>query len=78
MPLINGSDTNFSHPFVLTYPQCGYPTDKPRAELTDQQPDRFRGAGNGGVLPVLGTISSNQLWGADSRSQRPEHSVRNS
>jgi len=30
---INGSDTNFSHPFVLTYPGNGYPTDKPRPEL---------------------------------------------
>src|SRR5579862_1244989 len=28
-PLINGSDTNFSQPYVLTYPQSGYPTDKP-------------------------------------------------
>jgi hypothetical protein len=31
---INGSDTNFSHPFVLTYPAGAYPTDKPRAQLT--------------------------------------------
>ena len=29
-PLINGSDTNFSQPFVLTYPAAGFPTDKPR------------------------------------------------
>ena len=27
IPLINGSDTNFSHPFVLTYPKNGFPTD---------------------------------------------------
>ena len=32
-PLINGSDTNFSQPFVLTYPKGGYPTDKPRPQL---------------------------------------------
>ena len=32
-PAINGSDTNFSHPFVLTYPQNGNPTDKPRPQL---------------------------------------------
>jgi hypothetical protein len=31
---INGSDTNFSQPFVLTYPSDAYPTDKPRAQLT--------------------------------------------
>ena len=30
VPLINGSDTNFSHPYVLTYPKNAYPTDKPR------------------------------------------------
>jgi len=26
--VINGSDTNFSHPFVLTYPKNGFPTDR--------------------------------------------------
>ena len=33
IPLINGSDTNFSQPFVLTYPNDCYPTDKPRPQL---------------------------------------------
>ena len=33
IPLINGSSTNFSHPFVLTYPADGFPTDKPRPQL---------------------------------------------
>jgi hypothetical protein len=33
VPLINGSDTNFSHPFVLNYPSSGYPTDNPRPVL---------------------------------------------
>jgi hypothetical protein len=32
-PLINGSDTNFSQPFVLTYPSTGYPTNLPRPQL---------------------------------------------
>ena len=41
VPLINGSDTNFSHPFVLTYPSNGFPTDKPRPQLFSPQPDRF-------------------------------------
>ena len=40
-PLINGSDTNFSQPFVLTYPQSGYPTDKPRPHSADRQPVRL-------------------------------------
>ena len=30
--VITGSDTNFSHPFVLTYPSNGYPTDIPRPQ----------------------------------------------
>ena len=34
VPLINGSNTNFSHPFVLTYPANANPTDKPRVQLT--------------------------------------------
>ena len=33
VPLINGSDTNFSQPFVMTYPSAQYPTDKPRPQL---------------------------------------------
>jgi len=32
-PLINGSDTNFSQPFVLTYPQSEVPTDMPSPQL---------------------------------------------
>ena len=32
-PPINGSDTDFSQPYVLTYPQSGYPTDEPRPVL---------------------------------------------
>jgi len=30
---INGSDTNFTHPFVLHYPGTAYPTDMPRPQL---------------------------------------------
>jgi hypothetical protein len=30
---INGSDTNFSHPYVLHYPGNAYPTDMPRPQL---------------------------------------------
>jgi hypothetical protein len=53
-PLINGSDTNFSTPFGLTYPGTGYPTDNPRPEMY--------------TSPILGfstgAINSNQLWSA--------------
>ena len=63
VPLINGSDTNFSHPFVLTYPSAGYPTDKPRPQLFVANLTGFTQPG--GIFPVLGSINSNQLWSAD-------------
>jgi hypothetical protein len=54
-PLINGSDTNFSDPYGLTYPSTSYPTDVPRPSLY--------------VTNVLGfstgAINTNQLWSAD-------------
>ena len=63
IPLINGSDTNFSHPFVLTYPAAGFPTDKPRPVLFVSNLTGFTQPG--GIFPVLGTVDSNQLWSAD-------------
>ena len=62
VPLINGSDTNFSHPYVLTYPSASYPTDKPRAQLYVTNLTGSQGAGG---VPLLGTINSSQLFGAD-------------
>jgi hypothetical protein len=64
VPLINGSNTNFSHPFVLTYPNNAFPTDKPRPQITVQNLTGFEAPGNGGVLPIVSTVSSNQLWNA--------------
>jgi hypothetical protein len=61
VPLINGSDNNFSHPFVLTYPNNSFPTDMPRPQLTVTN---ITGESNG-PGPVLGTVNVNQLWGAD-------------
>ena len=63
VPVINGSNTNFSHPFVLTYPNNGYPTDKPRPQL---QVRNLTGFTQGGFpfLPVISSVSSNQLWSA--------------
>ena len=61
VPLINGSDTNFSHPFVLTYPNNSFPTDMPRPQLTVTN---ITGSSHG-PGPVLGTVNVNQLWGAD-------------
>jgi hypothetical protein len=61
IPLINGSDTNFSQPFVLTYPGSGIPTDKPRPQLFVSNLTGFSfHVGN-----LFGTgANSNQLWGA--------------
>jgi hypothetical protein len=62
VPLINGSDTNFSQPLSLTYPSSAYPTDKPRPQLYVTNLTGSKGA-NG--QPIFGTVNSNQLWGAD-------------
>jgi hypothetical protein len=55
VPLINGSDTNFSHPFVLDYPSNGQPTDSPRPQL---QTWALRGFSTG-------TTPDNQMWSAN-------------
>jgi hypothetical protein len=60
-PLINGSDENFSHPYVLTYPNSGYPTDQPRPELQVTQLTGF----SNGFGPIVGNVDENQLWGVD-------------
>ena len=67
VPLINGSDTNFSHPFVLSYPNNGYPTDKPRVQLEVTNLTGFSHASPPFYIPgpELGTVNDNQLWGAD-------------
>ena len=61
VPLINGSDTNFSHPFVLSYPANGFPTDKPRPQL---QVKNLTGFSQGRGTPI-GSVDDTQLWGAD-------------
>jgi hypothetical protein len=61
VPLINGSDTNFSHPFVLTYPGNGFPTDKPRPQLFV---NNLTGFANGRGVQI-GSVDDTQLWGAD-------------
>jgi hypothetical protein len=68
VPLINGSDTNFSHPFVLTYPPGANPTDKPRPQL---QVTNLTGFSNPiGGFPIISTVSSSQLW-LQTRGQLP-------
>jgi hypothetical protein len=68
-PLINGSDTNFSHPFVLTYPQSGFPTDRPRPQL---QVDNLSGFTNANGLLNFPSINDNQLWGANIGPFQPQ------
>jgi hypothetical protein len=63
IPLINGSDNNFSQPFVLTYPSSGFPTNMPRPQL---EVDNISGFSQGNPPGIeLGTVNDNQLWGAD-------------
>jgi hypothetical protein len=54
-PLVNGSDTNFSSPYALTYPGSSYPTDTPRPSLYVTNLLGFS----------TGALNTNQLWSAD-------------
>jgi hypothetical protein len=53
VPAINGSDTNFSHPYVLHYPGNGYPTDMPRPQLNTYMLQQYSD----------NTVYNNELWG---------------
>jgi len=55
VPLINGSDTNFSNPYVLNYPGGEYPTNMPRPQLTTWTLSKYSN----------GTVFDNQMWGAN-------------
>ena len=55
VPLINGSDTNFSHPFVLHYPGNAFPTDVPRPQLNTYNLQTYSN----------GTVFDNEMWGAN-------------
>jgi hypothetical protein len=55
VPLINGSDNNFSHPYVLHYPGNGHPTDTPRPQLNTYQLQKYSN----------GAVFDNELWGAN-------------
>ena len=61
VPLINGSNTNFSHPFVLTYPPNANPTDIPRVQLRVTMLTGSTQPG-GHHFPVISTVNSSQLW----------------
>jgi hypothetical protein len=52
IPLINGSDTNFSHPYVLHYPGNAYPTDMPRVQLNTWMLQKYSS----------GEVYDNELW----------------
>jgi hypothetical protein len=55
VPLINGSDTNFSHPFVLHYPGNAFPTDTPRPTLNTWNLQKYSN----------NSVFDNELWGAN-------------
>ena len=61
VPLINGSNTNFSHPFVLTYPANANPTDIPRVQLRVTMLTGSTQPG-GHHFPVISSVSSSQLF----------------
>jgi hypothetical protein len=59
VPLVNGSNTNFSQPYVLNYPQNGFPTDVPRPQLTVRHVQTYSNTGTFNSSNVF----NNQLWG---------------
>ncbi len=67
IPLINGSDTNFSHPFVLTYPNDSVPDRQAASAARRHQHHRLLHTSPPFNIPgpELGTVDVNQLWGAD-------------
>jgi hypothetical protein len=67
-PLINGSDTDFIAPLVLTYPMYSYPTDMPRAGL---YVTNLTGSVGVNSFPVLATVDDQQLWGEDTGPVMP-------
>ena len=54
-PLINGSDTSASDPYVLNYPGSAVPFQMPTPQLTTWKVQRYAGGG----------VFNNQLWSAD-------------
>ena len=54
----------FSHPFMLTYPKNGFPTDRPRPQLLVQNLTGFT-QGHFPIGSPIGNVDENQLWGAD-------------
>jgi hypothetical protein len=51
----------FSHPFVMTYPKNGHPTDTPRPQVFAQN---LTGFSHGPGDPI-GSVQDNHIWGAD-------------
>jgi len=66
-PLLNGSDTTFSDPDALTYPNGASPTATPRVDLQLSALTTFS---NSDGFPN-GNINDNQLWGADFGGAQP-------
>lgn len=65
-PVINGANTNFSHPFVATYPSSGYPTDSPRPVLYVSNLTGH--PGDPEIFPTFTLadedVNSSQIWSA--------------
>ena len=62
VPVINGSDANFSHPYVATYPAGGSaPQDRPRPQVVIANLIEFS----------EGTVYDNQMWGIPQAGAAP-------
>ena len=60
VPLINGSGSSFSHPFVMTYPANGNPVDRPRPQV---QVRPLTGFSHGSWAARSGLWSTGSCWG---------------
>jgi len=58
-PLVNGSTSDFSHPFAMTYPSGAHPRDAHRTEVPPTQIQVRKLMGNPAHVP------DSQLWGSD-------------
>ena len=57
-PLVNGSTTDFTHPFVMTYPADASPTDEPAPQI---HVSRLHSCGDADTDERV--VPDRQLWG---------------
>jgi hypothetical protein len=60
-PIMAGSTTNFSRPYVMTYPSGAFPTDEPTPQIHVRHLQVTGGQSTGQP-----TVPDRQLWGVHS------------